>query len=530
MRRTAANIGLLSIGLFAAGGLASCGGSTLGGGSSGDVPITGISGSTGRGTGGIGGSSPPGIGGFIDPGTAGDVGTGAFGGVVGTGAFGGDIGGSGDPMPCETPPPPVCGALCGNGKRDACHPGTAPACASVWTTEDCDGTDFTYSSCQSAGYLSGDLACSATCTTDFSGCHECAPLDSLLAACGPAPISNRNIQAFGLGATDSEVGVAIYDDGTAGLTFARLSPALALTSSTTLEQALDISTLLVAVAPIPLGWVVAVCNDHEVYFHAVGADGREIARSSVVQTMGGDQACMSLTLAGRPGGGPLLVWQTPIGVNATVIAADGLSFGPTEILDYSIGQSPMRVDAAWVGTAFYVGVPIWDNQNYQHTLSLTSVQPDGTTALVRNLLPSDLFDGPSLAAGTGDLRIVYPGLPAGGIAPDDIGVIWQRLTLTGQLASLPVQIAPQSNYYMFSRAVAVGDNTVALVLDSAQAALDIVQVGLDGQIAAPMRTIAGNPGVAGADVVRRGSDVIVAWSSYSGNNGETLLNLARLTP
>jgi hypothetical protein len=216
-------------------------------------------------------------------------------------------------------------------------------------------------------------------------------------------------------------------------------------------------------------------------------------------------------------------------VSAAVVAADGLSTGRPQTLADSIAYYAVRVDAAWVGDAFYVGVPVWDDQTGRRTLSLETFQPDGTVRQVKMLLPGDLMDGPSLAAGSGDLRAVYPGLPAGGIAPDDLGLIWQRLTLTGQLAALPVEIVQFSNYYQLSRAVAVGDDTVVLVWDGPQGALAVVRVGLDGQIVTPMTDIIKGPGLAGSDMVHRGSDLVVGWVNYDYSNN-TSLNLARLTP
>jgi hypothetical protein len=543
MKRTAVILMLLALRLFAGGGTAGCGSGNLGGNGGGEPPIggnTGIAQGNGGdiatiGSGGvIGTAGVIGTGGvFGTGGVMGRAGTGGVMGRAGTGgtfSFGGTYGGTGTggvggTISCQDPSPPVCGARCGNGFIDVCTPTPAPGCPAVTVTEECDGLNATpLATCQSYGYMSGNLSCSAGCTMDYSGCRECAPLDSLLAACGPAPVSFPNAFAVAIAATDSDVAVALIDDDGQRLRFVRLSPSLALESSTLLDDpGSQVPTsnpiIQVGVAAIPSGWVVAVCRDHDVYIHAVDATATSIARTSLFHSNTDNDGCVSLSIAGRPGAGPLVIWQTNSGVNTAVVAADGRSIETTQTIG---GYQSVPVNAAWAGGAFVAADPVLDASGFL-TLDLIGVKPDGSYGLVRELLPGALFWSPAIDAGASDLRIAYSGLPAGGIFPNDQGVIWQRLGLAGELLSVPATIA-SGDAYAVARAVAIGDDTFVLLENLGQFGLAIAGVGLDGRIVTPLRDIVTGPLVYAGDMARCGSNLIVAWTSSSG------LSLARLTP
>jgi hypothetical protein len=548
MNRTATIFAVLAVRLFLADGTTGCGSKTLGG-NGGDAPITGIGGMTGSGpgnggagnvgvvgTGGIGECSF-GAGNCVATGRGGVLGTGGIsgrggafgrGGVFGTaGEFG--TGGFGGMPICTDPSPPVCGAtLCGNGVPDTCIPTPAPGCPRFYYQEECDGTvPAAVGTCQSLGYFSGDLSCTAKCTVDYRGCQECAPLDSLLAACGPAPIALADGYAAAIAASDSEVVLALVDDNAERLTFARLSPALALTGSTVLDDPgpgtpTGNAIIQVGIAAIPSGWVVAVCRDHDVYVHAVDATGKSVARTSLMHNDTFDDACRSLSIAGRPGAGPLAIWQTDAGVFSAIVATDGRSIDASPSIANSSGYQGPPVRAAWLGGAFYAAMPVLGS-GYQYTLDLISVHPDGTSELVRELLPGDLGWSPAVTAGANDLRLAYYGLPAGGIAPADLGVIWQRLGLAGELVSVPVEITTDVNANAMS-AVAVGDDTFVLLGNYFQPGLSIVRLGLDGRIVTPLRDIARGSGISSGDMVRRGPDLIALWNSFN------KISVARLTP
>jgi len=60
---------------------------------------------------------------------------------------------------CSAPDTSNCFYTCGNNNA-------AP-------TEECDGSDLKAQTCESLGYLSGNLVCTGSCEFDFSGCESC---------------------------------------------------------------------------------------------------------------------------------------------------------------------------------------------------------------------------------------------------------------------------------------------------------------------------------------------------------------------
>src|SRR5881394_205980 len=106
---------------------------------------------------------------------------------------------------------PICDiATCGNGIRDTCmKPVQTDECYTPnEPLEECDGADLVGQSCESLGFASGTLRCSATCTIDNSGCHVCLPLDANLLDCGEPLIEPPVIGEIGFVATSNEIGIS----------------------------------------------------------------------------------------------------------------------------------------------------------------------------------------------------------------------------------------------------------------------------------------------------------------------------------
>jgi hypothetical protein len=347
-----------------------------------------------------------------------------------------------------------------------------------------------------------------------------------------------------MAATDSEIAVAHvdYDFATATTTleFARLSPALVFENTVTLDDTSQPGPLYgtdiyqPAVAAIPGGgWVVAACSVPDAYIHAISADGRDLGRTVVSQRTDQTPDCLfgTLSLAARPGGGPLLLWKNPNGLKVAVIADDGLSAGaPQTILTDMRMNLSQPAGAAWVGDAFYVVQSVTPpGPRDPAVLRLLRVATDGTWSLLAELLSGYVGDTQRLAAGAPDLRLVYAGVPSWGTGYPNLGVIWQPIGPAGELLSAATVLGHYSDgYYSGPSAIAFGNDTVVLIGSITQETVGVVRVGLDGRIIAPLHPILRSPNTppAGLDMVRRGSELVVGWLSPS----TYALELARLTP
>ena len=528
--------------------LAGCGGGTLGGGvptgGGGNIMITGPGAASGQGVAGQAGAGNSGLGGDGTPaggisGAAGRPGRGGAGGMSGgfSGSMGPGPGGSGF-VSCP-PPPPVCGTLCGNGKVDTCIRALYPGCQPQAWTEECDGTDFAGDSCSAHGFASGKLVCRGDCTIDASGCSECAPVGGPIVRCGAAPIPVTDLAGFALGATDAEVGLATFTySNTGGMTlqFGRLTPSLDLLAGWDVVEETSppgpqgpIRIYAIAVAPLPSGWIVAACGDPQVFFHTIDASGREIARTVVDIVSDSFDACISgsLTLAPRPGGGPLLLWRSGSDVMASLIADNGLSASmPTAIVGPAYYYSDV-VSAAWVGDAFYAAVTLQRSAgDYRGLLHLVRLPPGGTPTGGDDPTGETVLGPPAITSGASDLRVVYTAMLATDTTLDEV-VLWRRLGTSGQVVSDPALVGVFPYPYGPSRAVAFGDDTV-VVIDGAYVTgrIAVAHLASDGRYVTPVFDAARGPNyysLGPFDMVRRGPDVVVGWLGDG-------LRLARVTP
>ena len=524
MIRKVGMIGCLAVGVW----LAGCGGGTLGGGAGGGgiTSITGVAAAGGAPAGGISGA-------------AGIVGTGGFSGSMGSG-FGGSMGsgfgGSGF-ISCP-PPPPICGTLCGNGRRDTCARSLGPGCPTQTWTEDCDGNDFGGDSCGARGFAGGALVCRGDCTVDDSGCSDCAPIGGSVISCGRAPIQFTGQFGFGIAATDTEVGIAALGSDNLGgttLSLARLTPSLDLAGTVQLEATAAAGSTTIyatAVAPLSSGWIVAGCGYPQVFIHRVDASGREVARAVVDRISDPYDACItgSLVLASRPGGGPLLLWRSGWDTNlhASLVADDGLSAGAPQTIAAPPAFLSDTVSAAWIGDAFYIAATIESPPDYRGVLHLVRFPPGGTPTGGDVPISEDVYSPPAIAAGAPDLRVVYDSAPLSGVDNAYYTVLWRRLGPSGEPLSAPVTVGTYLTVNGPPRAVAFGDETLVVIGDNyTSGRITLVHLGSDGQIAAPGYDLARTPRyyVGLGDIVRRGPDAVVAWTGSYGS-----LYLARVTP
>jgi hypothetical protein len=348
-----------------------------------------------------------------------------------------------------------------------------------------------------------------------------------------------NILSFGLAASDDQVAAAFVNQdtmtGTFRLTFTQLTAELALANASTLDDTSQAGPLYgvalyqAAIAPIGPGWIVAACSDDDVYIHLIDASGRDLARTVVSHAMDATMQCQAgtLVLAARPGGGPLLLWQTPQGLSASVIADDGRSAGaPLTIAMAGSEAAVFGASAAWVGAAFQVAAGLGLFDVGSEAIRLVTVQPDGTSQLTADVLVTSIDGTPRIAAGAGDLRLVYPGVPAG--PPIGFGLIWQRFDPSGKLVQPPAVLTSYPDFFGQAPAIALGDDTAVLVDGYAGAELAVIRAGLDGSIVTPLRDVVKAPAtpLTSYDMVRRGPELVVGWLSPTTG----ALQLARVTP
>jgi hypothetical protein len=366
----------------------------------------------------------------------------------------------------------------------------------------------------------------------------CLP-SSMVLSCGPAPIDAARVKSFALGATDSEVAVALIqenDQGDTWLSFSRLSPHLELVGSVALDDTRQPGPVLrgalvgTAVASLPSGWVVAVCGLPHIFIAALDPTGAPTGRTVVAQASESSGACISgiPVLAAQPGGGALLSWETSDGIAISMIAADGLSASAPQFIIDATGFADIPA-AAWIGDAFYVVAAVGASTGGNaRALRIVRVAPDGTATTVGDILAGEARDAPGIAVGADDLRVGFKGIRPGGTASTDSGVFWQQLALTGDALTPVVMLGASTDYWGRPAAIAFGGDTVILI-GGPTGRLGLIRVASDGEIVTPVSSFLAAPStpVGTYDLVRIGAEVVAGWTPPYGTGR---LGLARLTP
>jgi hypothetical protein len=184
---------------------------------------------------------------------------------------------------------------------------------------------------------------------------------------------------------------------------------------------------------------------------------------------------------------------------------------------------------AWLGDAYLVAQPtqVTTLTGYYQVLRLFRVSPDGKPTTVSDILKNEISGSPTLVAGATDLRLVYPGVPPGGRPGYDIALLWRRIGSMGELRTSAVPLDMIPTYGGRAPLLTIGDDTLVLMSNGAQEELMLARVDLNGKAVGMSYDVARSPsyGLYAYDMVRRGSEVVVAWAQP----GHTLM-LARVTP
>jgi hypothetical protein len=337
--------------------------------------------------------------------------------------------------------------------------------------------------------------------------------------------------SLGVGATDAEIGLAWADHDAAGpaVRFARVAPDLELISTSHLDDVrASARPTEVAVAPLLSGWIVGITNPDGVSAIFADASGAFAARTVLDQPpieMRDDYGS-NLVIAGHAGAGPLIAWRNGNSLRATVIASDGRSATTPINLPFHGRIVPASLSAAFFGDAFYVAFVI-DLPGGQ--LQLTRIAQDGSTSASVLALEGEQVGFPRLVAGPKGLGIVYEDSGEG----RDLGMMWRRISVTGDALGSRVLVAPPQRYLNASPGAALGSDIFILAggrtgpLGVAHA-LGIIQIDSADQIARPVFDVAIGRGMMSYNVVTRGPDLIVAW--LGGGSSADRIGIARLPP
>lgn len=526
-------------------------GGAAGGGASGGVGASGGNGAFGGSDGGGAQGGTGAFGGAAGSGAVGGIaGSGAFGGVAGSGGLGGTAGvaGSGGFQGvCSpfSPPQPACGSVCGNAKQDSCSNcpdgggfggiggmGGGPpggGTGGVWCSsaaEECDGSDFAGKTCQSLGYLGGTLGCTSWCARDTSACQRCYPASGHLLGCDQSVASAKHPSAFALAATEQEIAIAWVSRDVAQpeTWFARFKPDLTLISKSGPFEPSCATSL--ALAARPGGWVLASGGTAGVKVTSLDSTGKQTASFHATNTG------HAPTLAGRPGAGPLLVWNEAKKLASAVVAADGstatiASYIPMPQENDYAAPAAVFVDNGWLVST-----------RTGSQVVVARVEANGSSNGVLQKPAPNNTENPALDFANGTARLVYDSF--GGTPSVELVM----LDDTGKAKSSKVVLGTTPTYFNDAFPVAVGDDTVVLLGSytggAYQAAyLDVRRVSALGQTVWNAEKVAADPSwLTQYRAVARGSEIVVGfvagttWASgpAGGAAFSSGIGLARVKP
>jgi hypothetical protein len=323
-----------------------------------------------------------------------------------------------------------------------------------------------------------------------------------------------------VGATDTEIGLAWFGTdaaGVRGLHFTRLSPDLAVITTTILDGTPS-SYALPAVAPLPSGWMIANSGLDSLTVYAIAADG-SLAGSTKLSL---SRSPWKPLLAARPGMGPILVWMPDFNtVRAAAVAVDASSIGTP--FDLPLHGSPREsdVDAAFIAGAVHIVTPV-SQGGHTTPVGIFRVLPDGSGASFVGGPTGRYVRLPTLVAGAANLDLV--------LLDNDSGeLIWQRYDAAGNSTASSVLLGDLANLRTFAGA-AFGDDAMLLVPREEPGARTFSLMRVRGGSATVESTFAHVAPSTGPSFARRGSDLIAAWVGTGSGCDAPRIKIARLAP
>jgi hypothetical protein len=270
-------------------------------------------------------------------------------------------------------------ALCGNGQVDSCmgpqqcdeHGG----CYTPTESEECDTTVSV--TCESMGFVRGQVACSSTCNLDWSGCEVCGT-DPRIEACTRVDGLHYDQSGQTLAAASNGEHAAIVWPSQGRLRFALVNDDLSLAPTDCFtDEAVNWSPYLAAISN---GWILAYGVDHgdgtqSVQITLLDANGTVTAKPA--PSISG----IPTALVGRPDGGPLLLFHGPSNAPgddptaeyamAALLDASGQPLWTRRLTEV---QNAVDVTATYTGDGF-----LWADRPNGTDPLLARFELDGTT-------------------------------------------------------------------------------------------------------------------------------------------------------
>lgn len=426
------------------------------------------------------------------------------------------------PASCsEVPTSGVCDGeskVCGNGARDTCEicyssDGGPIICEDV--TETCDGAAS--ETCESLGYVGGQVRCGPICTHDVRDCDACLGAPNQVACTRP------RVDAFDVGdvtlAASGDVLAAAWMSFDDILHFARFSPELELIGERA-GCAVEERSLPVGLAATPGGWVLAVGQGGdapEVRVSRLDPEGNPLAPPRVIANATYPQ------LVERPGAPPWLVYlQTDFAAGLGVVVAEvldeaGEATFSQPLVDEVFGE---YTRAAYAEPGLVVTARRTDGVD--PTTVLVGVSEDGVAGSVRDV-------GDAL-----ELELA----PAG---PDRVAALYRTETQhellwvggDGADRSGPFVVAPRdpTGAVQAHRVVVIGGQAIVAIAEETYTKLRVVHLGEDGSTVVPGYTFAAEPEhFAWLRATAFQGDAALLWTTYTADPASNRFVLARVRP
>ncbi len=439
---------------------------------------------------------------------------------------------------------PICAGTCGNGLRDSClscapqiltsggsggTDGSAgPACSEGTTsetlTESCDGTDVGVASCASLGFSGGTLGCTSFCSYDTNACDSCVANAHTL-ACRRTELIANSPSSLALTASDTEIAVAwVAGPGLLGnepalgsARLARFGPDLSLISQSNCFGPAHAHNI--ALARSRSGYIIAIDDDGDtgVSIQSFDPSGNAVGSPRVLPGAS-HPALVERAVDGVVSGGPLLVWSEAPSSGST---ASGLAMRAELLGDDGTAETSPTLLAAVVPVGHTNGAFIGQG--------FVVVTESGGARLVA-------LDGTITTPPISTMVGEDPGVAWSGIAGAlvSFGAKWQSFDASGSAIGAPVTLPKQ--IFIPSTITMLGSDSIVAFGSGDTTTIDrdgeisVGRFAADGTtVTAPFRVVVDPEALGEPRLVRRGTEVILAWvgglRSYPGRIG-----IARLSP
>ncbi len=426
------------------------------------------------------------------------------------------------PIEPVVPPTSACAGLCGNGHVDMCSTcapcpprGGPPAidggvcCTSA--AESCDGTDLAGTTCASAGFVSGSMACGSTCHLDTHDCNECLT-GAHITNCTEPDVPVAGTVSLALAPGDGEIGVAWANPDT--VYFARFG--MDLTRHGDVLCFGPGSPRRVALAWASGAWVAAVDNPDGISVYGLSTTGGVHGPVGIVSGEGVPMLAVGST-------GLLLVGTTsgPSGGDA-VMAIRLTEEGVIASAPITVFNDPVEPE---------YGSVVGTNDGY-----LIAMRASAGAQIAHVSTSGVVTYGAALGEDTEYPQIAWTGTEARVTWADFGGtptMRWSSVDSTGHLTGPTVALGEVPAYYDPCPVVTTNDTTVVLLAGYTGGTgmarrLDITELAADGTTTLPAYPVNASPlNAVSYRIATMGGSLVTAWLS---NDPAGRMGLAMLTP